>query len=53
MNKIRQWAHTHVESLLGNDSEIRNYTTAAGGHEVAWLVEAVCYKPEGRGFDSR
>jgi hypothetical protein len=23
------------------------------GHEGAWLVEALCYKPEGRGFDSR
>jgi hypothetical protein len=24
-----------------------------GGHAVAELVEALCYKPEGRGFDSR
>jgi hypothetical protein len=23
------------------------------GHEVTDLVEALCYKPEGRGFDSR
>jgi hypothetical protein len=23
------------------------------GHPVAQLVEALCYKPEGRGFDSR
>jgi hypothetical protein len=23
------------------------------GHAVAYLVEAVCYKPEGGGFDSR
>jgi ABC-type enterochelin transport system permease subunit len=23
------------------------------GHMVAWLVEALCYKPEGRGFDSQ
>jgi hypothetical protein len=22
-------------------------------HAVVWLVEALCYKPEGRGFDSR
>jgi hypothetical protein len=22
-------------------------------HEVAWLIEAPCYKPECRGFDSR
>jgi hypothetical protein len=24
-----------------------------GGHAVAQLVEKLCYKPEGRGFDSR
>jgi hypothetical protein len=24
-----------------------------GGHAVAQLVEVLCYKPEGRGFDSR
>jgi hypothetical protein len=23
------------------------------GHAVAYLVEALCYKPEGRGFESR
>jgi hypothetical protein len=23
------------------------------GHMVAWLVEALCYKPEGRGFEFR
>jgi hypothetical protein len=23
------------------------------GHAVAYLVETLCYKPEGRGFDSR
>ena len=23
------------------------------GHAVVQLVEALCYKPEGRGFDSR
>jgi hypothetical protein len=23
------------------------------GHVVAWLVEALCYKPEGRRFDLR
>jgi hypothetical protein len=22
-------------------------------HAVAWLVEALCYKPKGRGFESR
>jgi hypothetical protein len=28
-------------------------TTASNGHAVAQLVEALRYKPEGRGFDSR
>jgi hypothetical protein len=23
------------------------------GYAVSWQVEALCYKPEGRGFDSR
>jgi hypothetical protein len=23
------------------------------GHPVAWLVQVICYKPEGRRFDSR
>jgi hypothetical protein len=23
------------------------------GYAVAWLVEALCYKPEGRGFESQ
>jgi hypothetical protein len=23
-----------------------------GGHAIAQLVDALCYKPEGRGFDS-
>jgi hypothetical protein len=24
-----------------------------GGHAVVYLIEALCYKPEGRGFESR
>jgi hypothetical protein len=28
-------------------------TTVGGGHAVAQLVEALRYKPEGRGFDTR
>jgi hypothetical protein len=26
--------------------------TVTRGHAVVYLVEALCYKPEGRGFDS-
>jgi hypothetical protein len=29
------------------------YTIREKGHAVAQLIEALCYKPEGRGFDSR
>jgi hypothetical protein len=27
-------------------------TPSPRGYAVAWLVEAVCYKPEGLGFES-
>jgi len=38
-----------------NSSNISNVLSVMGarGHAVAKLVEAVRYKPEGRGFDSR
>jgi hypothetical protein len=29
------------------------YLFCRQGHAVAWLVEALCYKPEGYGSDSR
>jgi hypothetical protein len=32
-----------------NLGKVRNYLV----HAVAYLVEAPCYKPKGRGFDSR
>jgi hypothetical protein len=31
---------------FGHDTEYK-------GHTAEWLVEALCYKPEGRGFDSQ
>jgi hypothetical protein len=33
-----------------SDSE---YYTPSSGHAVAYVVGALCYKPEGRGFESR
>jgi hypothetical protein len=33
-------------------AEICCVTRDREGHAVAHLVEALCYKPEGRGFDS-
>jgi hypothetical protein len=29
------------------------YSTDILGHAAEWLVKAMCYKPEGRGFKSR
>jgi len=33
-------------------SVFQSYVTSLGGHAVEQLVEALRYKPEGRGFDS-
>jgi hypothetical protein len=43
-----------MEKISWNDS-VRNgeVLLGVGGYAVAQLVEALCYKPEGRGFDSR
>jgi hypothetical protein len=30
-----------------------NIRSVSWGHAVAYMVEALCYKPEGLGFDSR
>ena len=44
---------------LRDSSEVLPYlsivrtSSLAKGHDVAWSIEALCYKPEGRGFDSR
>jgi hypothetical protein len=32
---------------------LRKINLTVWGHETAELVEALCYKPEGSGFDSR
>jgi hypothetical protein len=32
---------------------LRQAFYSVGGHAVAQLFETLCYKPEGRGFDSR
>ena len=40
--------------MMGTDSKTLNeHVTNSGGYAVAQLVEALRYKPEGRGFDSR
>jgi len=44
------------DQTLGYINEVLNYSTYhihCRGHAVAQLVEALRYKPEGRGFDSR
>ena len=35
------------------DPAFPSVTEVKEGHAVAQLLEALCYKPEGRGFDSR
>ena len=38
---------------LQNSIRILRTILSRQGHAVAQLVEALCYKPKGRGFDSR
>jgi hypothetical protein len=42
-----------VFDLLTLDGEFNNITVSGTGHAVAQLVEELCYKLEGRGFESR
>jgi hypothetical protein len=49
-----------MENYIDNEVLIRGHavelepfsivTTPVGGHVVTYLVEALCYKPEGHGF---
>lgn len=41
------------EVLLNNKQQLNSYFAENRGHAVAWLVEALCYIPEGSGFKSR
>jgi len=41
------FVHAHYTKI------IKSSTFVLGGHAVAQLVEALRYKPESRGFDSR
>jgi hypothetical protein len=49
LGAVRKWkistATGHADQIVGHP--------ARRGHAVAQLVEALRYKPEGRGFDSR
>jgi hypothetical protein len=36
-----------------HNNDIKGITINDEGHVVAWLVEALCYKLEGHGFESR
>jgi len=44
-----------MQHLEGSGTPVLDigHTVLKGGHAVAQLVEALPYKPEGRGFDSR
>jgi hypothetical protein len=43
---------THYRVVSVNIMIISSYHTIIKGHVVVQLVEALCYKPEGHGFDS-
>ena len=50
------WCHTQKSSLCTHHYENHNSCIPLGyimGHTVVQLVEALCYKQRGRGFDSR
>jgi hypothetical protein len=56
MRKTREKYSTgsrRTESGIFVVKRFREGTVSYGGHAVAQLVEALRYKPEGRGFDSR
>jgi hypothetical protein len=42
-----------MSDFLYKVKEIGALYVEVGAHAVAYLVEALCYKPEGRGFESR
>ena len=42
-----------MQAETTNAKLYKNVPYKARGHAVAQLVEALCYKSEGRGFDSR
>jgi hypothetical protein len=48
-----QYSETNVMHFLFNLLRIKGLYMFRAGHAVAQLVEALRYKPEGRGFDSR
>jgi hypothetical protein len=43
----------HFSVSLAVFEAIKANTICVRGHAVAYLVEALCYKPEDRGFESR
>ena len=43
---VKQW------NIFSKQKKIKNAYNVLVGHAVAQLVEALTYKPEGRGFDS-
>jgi hypothetical protein len=52
--RVKRQVH-EADHSLPSSAEVRStwsYTSSTG-HVIAQLVEALCYKPEGRGFESR
>jgi hypothetical protein len=54
MNQLDRVKNTRCVFLSEVETEllIIIYTSFVRRHAVAWMVEALCYKSEGRGFDS-
>jgi hypothetical protein len=48
-----QYSETSLMRFLFSSLRIKGFYMFRVGHAVAQLVEALCYKPNGRGFDSR
>ena len=53
IRQIINLIHIKIISLSTYNLNIEDYTVLNWGHAVAQLVEALRYKSEGRGFDSR
>jgi hypothetical protein len=51
--KMHRTGSSVCETMINVNLEILPLLPESSGHAVAWLVETLCYKPQGRGFDSR
>jgi hypothetical protein len=51
---VKPWSFISMyQNKRGHIPKVWNYLGFDQGHTIAQLLEALCYRPEGRGFDSR